>query len=131
MIHDLVVPEVAAPRADGHAQFGTMLYADATFLAHMGYGHNRPGRRFTTDGNDERFPRRGDRFPSAQSNLVPIPLSMGAWNALQQADAHAYWEFNYTTNWIFPLYELPVTGGFPDDFGLPPDAFEDGEIGAR
>jgi hypothetical protein len=131
MIHDLVVPDVAAPRADGSAQFGTMLAADAAFLAYMGHGHNKPGHLFTTDGKDERFPRRGDRFPSAQSNLVPIPLSMGAWNTLQQADGHAYWEFNYTTNWIFPLYELPVTGGFPDDFGLPPDAFEDGEIGAR
>src|SRR5215472_11852045 len=28
-----------------------------------------------------------------------------------------------------PLYELPFTGGFPDNFGRPPDAFEDGEIG--
>ncbi len=28
-----------------------------------------------------------------------------------------------------PLYELPFTGGLPDDFGQAPDAFEDGEIG--
>jgi hypothetical protein len=27
------------------------------------------------------------------------------------------------------LYELPFTGGFPDDFGAAPDTFEDGEIG--
>jgi hypothetical protein len=54
---------------------------------------------------------------------------MGAWNTLQQSDGHAYWEFNYTTNWIHPLYELPFTGGFPDTFGSAPDAFEDGEIG--
>jgi len=55
---------------------------------------------------------------------------MGAYNAMQQADVHAYWEFNYQgTNWIHPLYELPFTGGFPDDFGQPPDTFEDGEIG--
>jgi hypothetical protein len=26
---------------------------------------------------------------------------------------------------------LPFTGGFPDDFGLVPDAFQDGEIGSR
>jgi hypothetical protein len=55
---------------------------------------------------------------------------MGAYNAMQQSDVHAYWEFNYLgTNWIHPLYELPFTGGFPDAFGQAPDAFEDGEIG--
>jgi hypothetical protein len=55
---------------------------------------------------------------------------MGAYNAMQQSDVHAYWEFNYLgTNWIHPLYELPFTGGFPDDFGQAPDTFQDGEIG--
>ncbi len=131
MIHDLVVPQVAPPRADGHARFGSMTAADASLVAAMGHGQNRPGKLFTSDGNEERFPSRGDRFPSAQSNLVPITLSMGAWNTLQQADGHAYWEFNYTTNWIFPLYELPFTGGFADDFDRPARAFEDGRIGAR
>jgi hypothetical protein len=43
---------------------------------------------------------------------------------------HWYWESNYLgTNWIHPLYGMPVTGGFPDIFGQPPDAFQDGEIG--
>jgi hypothetical protein len=57
-------------------------------------------------------------------------VSMGAYNCLQQMDCHAYWEFNYLgTNWVHPLYELPFTGGFPDDFGQAPDAFKDGEIG--
>ena len=56
---------------------------------------------------------------------------MGAYNAMQQSDVHSYWEFNYLgTNWIHPLYELPFTGGFPDNFGQAPDTFEDGEIGA-
>ena len=55
---------------------------------------------------------------------------MGAYNALQQSDAHSYWEFNYTTNWIHPLYELPFTGGFPDRSPTEPaDTFQDGEIG--
>jgi hypothetical protein len=55
---------------------------------------------------------------------------MGAYNCLQQSDCHAYWEFNYLgTNWVHPLYELPFSGGFPDDFGKAPDTFEDGEIG--
>ena len=63
---------------------------------------------------------------------MPIQLSMGAYNALQQSDAHAYWEFNYQTNWIHPLYELPFTGGFPDDSPTQPaDTFQDGEIGLR
>jgi hypothetical protein len=62
--------------------------------------------------------------------VVPIYESMGAYNALQQSDIHSYWEFNYLgTNWIHPLYELPFTGGFPDDFGQPADGFQDGEIG--
>jgi hypothetical protein len=57
---------------------------------------------------------------------------MGAYNALQQADSHAYWEFNYTTNWIHPLYELPFTGGFPDKSPTEPaDTFQDGEISRR
>src|SRR5207245_9778942 len=58
-----------------------------------------------------------------QTNVVPIQLSMGAWNTLQQSDGHAYWEFNYTTNWIHPLYELPFTGGIPG-------TFEAGQVGA-
>jgi hypothetical protein len=77
----------------------------------LGNGHNVPGRLFTIDGLDTHFPRAGDHFPDKQSNLVPIFLSMGAWNALQQADAHAYWEFNQYTDWVFPTYELPATGG--------------------
>src|SRR6201993_2146353 len=56
---------------------------------------------------------------------------MGACNAQEQSDAHCYWEFNYQgTNWVHPLYELPFTGGFPDNFGQAPDTFQDGEIGA-
>jgi len=33
-------------------------------------------------------------------------------------------------HWIHPLYELPFTGGFPDNFGQgSPTTFQDGEIG--
>jgi hypothetical protein len=132
MIHDLTVPSVnSTPRKDGHAQFGTILPADAAALKKMGTGNNVPGADFTLDGNAARPPTATDHFPDKQSNLVPIYLSMGAYNALQQSDSHAYWEFNYQgTNWVHPLYELPFTGGFPDNFGEAPDAFEDGEIGA-
>jgi hypothetical protein len=76
------------------------------------------------------FPSQFDHFPDAQTNVVPIQESMGAYNAMQQSDVHSYWEFNYLgTNWIHPLYELPFTGGFPDSQGEPPDALADGEIG--
>ena len=129
MIHDMRVPMVAAPRRDGHAQFGTMTAEDAAFLRRMGTGHNLPGALLTVDGRPVHFPSTTDRFPDIQTNVVPIQLSMGAYNCLQQSDCHAYWEFNYTTNWIHPLYELPFTGGFPDDFGRAPDALRDGEIG--
>jgi hypothetical protein len=89
----------------------------------MGSGKNVVGHIFTTDGNAVRFPSASDHFPDVQTNVVPIQLSMGAYNAMQQSDVHAYWEFNYQTNWIHPLYELPFTGGVPG-------TFEAGQIGA-
>jgi hypothetical protein len=130
MIHDITVPPTAAPRADGHPQFGTITDRDAAILKKMGIGNNVPGNIFTVDGRDPRFPSASDHFPDVQTNVVPLYESMGAYNAMQQSDVHSYWEFNYLgTNWIHPLYELPFTGGFPDNFGLPPEAFEEGEIG--
>jgi len=116
MIHDITVPNAAPPRADGHAHFGMLLDADVKALAKMGMGNNKPGAIFTMDGN-------AVHFPSAQTNVVPIQESMGAYNAMQQSDVHSYWEFNYEgTNWIHPLYELPFTGGIPP-------AFENGDLG--
>jgi hypothetical protein len=131
MIHDITVPEVAPPRPDGHAQFGKITQEDAAILAKMGNGNNAgAGNIFTIDGNIPHPPNASDHFPDKQTNVVPINESMGAYNAYQQSDAHSYWEFNYLgTNWIHPLYELPFTGGFPDDFGQAADAFEDGEVG--
>jgi hypothetical protein len=123
MIHDLLVPDVAATRPDGHAQFGKITRADDQALAGMGDGHNRPGRVFTMDGRAVHLPNAQDHFPDRQTNVVPIQLSMGAFNCLQQGDCHNYWEFNYTTNWVHPLYELPFTGGLPG-------TYEAGNIGA-
>jgi hypothetical protein len=133
MIHDLTVPMVnPMPRPDEHAKFGMILPADAEELKLMGSQHhnNVPGATFTTDGEPPHFPSASDEFPKRLTNVVPIYLSMGAYNALQQMDTHPYWEFNYLgTNWVHPLYELPFAGGFPDNFGEAPDTFEDGEIG--
>ena len=124
MIHDLnVAPVNARARADGHAQFGFILPADAVRLSTIGTAHNVPGNIFTMDGKAAHFPGPQDHFPDHQTNVVPIQLSMGAYNAVQQTDVHAYWEFNYTTNWIHPLYELPYTGGIPG-------TFEAGKVGA-
>jgi hypothetical protein len=130
MIHDITIPEVAAPRPDGHAQFGKITQRDAALLARMGAGNNVPGNIFTVDGQPPRFPNATDHFPDRQTNVVPLHVSMGAYNAMQQSDTHSYWEFNYQgTNWVHPLYELPFTGGLPDDFGETAEAFQDGEIG--
>jgi hypothetical protein len=123
MIHDLTVADVDTSRADGHAQFGKLLQADADALRAMGDHANVPEHLFTLDGKAPKFPSETDHFPEVQSNLVPLHLSMGAYNAMQQSDVHSYWEFNYTTNWVHPLYELPFTGGLPG-------TFDAGEIGA-
>jgi hypothetical protein len=133
MIHDLEVVDVDPSPVNGHPAFGKITAADAAFLAGMGtLTHNNavPGNTFTVDGEAPHFPRPADRFPDQVTNVVPLQLSMGAYNALQQSDAHSYWEFNYTTNWIHPLYELPFAGGFPDHAATDPaDTFENGEIG--
>jgi hypothetical protein len=113
MTHDLRVPPVAAPHADGRAQFGTMTPADAAALAARGAGNNVPGNFFTLDGNAPRFSSAGGTVPG---NTVSFSVSVGAFNAQQQSDVHAYWEFNRGTNWVFPHYELPFTGGLPGTF---------------
>jgi hypothetical protein len=123
MIHDVTVPGVAAPRTDGHAAFGTITAADAAALAKMGDHHDKPGAVFTTDGKAPREPSANDHWPDKVSNLVPIQLSLGAYNATQQSDLHSYWELNQYANWVPPTYELPFTGGIPG-------TFEKGKIGA-
>jgi len=125
MIHDLVVPPVAPARSDGsgNAQFGTITAADAAALQAMGGGNNVPGNIFTVDGNAVHLPRLQDHFPDIQTNTVAFPVSLGTFNAQQQSDVHAYWEFNHGTDWSFPTYELPFTGGIPP-------SFQDGQVGA-
>ena len=116
LMWDLRVPRIAAPLADGRAQFGTMTPADAAALAAMGTGNNVPGHFFTLDGNAVRFSRGGGVAPPIAGNTVGFAVSTGTFNAQQQSDVHAYWEFNRGTNWVFPHYELPFTGGFPGTF---------------
>jgi hypothetical protein len=133
MIHDLRVAPSTSNGQHGSPPFGMISHEDARLLARMGSGNNRTaGNFFTVDGKAPHVPSPSDHFPDRVANVVPINLSMGAYNALQQADAHNYWEFNYTTNWIHPLYELPFAGGFPDRFPTQPaDTYRDGEISAR
>ena len=116
MIQDIPVPSVAQPKADGTSPFGTITPADGAVLAAMGAGNNLPGRVFTTDGNTPHFPSAGDRFPLIGKNTIAHPVSMGAYNALQQSDVHSYWEFNAGTNWVFPHYEVIFTGGVPGTY---------------
>jgi hypothetical protein len=130
MIHDLRVAAVHPAASNGQAVFGTITPEDAARLAKMGTGNNVPGNFFTVDGKAPHPPTPADHFPDKVTNVVPIQLSMGAYNALQQSDAHQYWEFNYTTNWIHPLYELPFTGGFPNTSATEPaNTYEAGMLG--
>jgi hypothetical protein len=131
MIWDLRVAKVGTPDAHGHAPFGMITADDAKRIAKMGGGNNgTPGNFFTVDGNVPHFPSPADHFPDKVTNVVPLHLSMGAYNAFQESDAHSYWEFNYTTNWVHPLYELPFAGGFPDHRATDSaDTYRDGEIG--
>src|SRR4029077_21027336 len=77
MIHDLTVPAVnVTPRADGHAQFGSLLPQDAALLAKIGSGNNTPGNTFTQDGNAPHAPTALDHFPDVQTNLVPVYVSV-------------------------------------------------------
>jgi hypothetical protein len=111
LTHDLRVPPIAEALADGRPQFGTMTPADAAALAAIGTGNNVPGRFFTSDGNAARF-----STATVPGNTVAFSVSIGAFNTQQQSDGHAYWEFNRGTNWVFPHYELPFTGGLPGTF---------------
>src|SRR5262249_8784751 len=130
MTHALRVADVAPLDAEGRVPFGAITAEDAARLEAMGSHNNVPGGYFTVDGEAPHFPGPADHFPDRVTNVVSLNLSMGAYNALQQSDAHNYWEFNYTTNWIHPLYELPFTGGFPDASATEPaDTYHDGEIG--
>ena len=116
MIRDLRVPHIADPLPDGRAQYFTMTPADAAAIAALGTHNNVPGNIFTADGNAVRFPSARDHWPESVGNTVPFPVSIGTFNAQQQADIHAYWEFNPGTDWVFPHYELPFTGGVPGTF---------------
>ena len=124
MIHDVTVPKTAAPRADGHAAFGTITAADAQKLADDGHGQQHAGPHLH-DGRAEAALPLGAATtgPTKVSNTLPLQLSLGAYNAAQQSDLHSYWEFNQYTDWTPPTYELPFTGGAPG-------TFEQGKIGA-
>jgi hypothetical protein len=56
MIHDITVPDIAAPRSDGHAQFGTLTQRDAEILARMGTGNN--GTHLHRRWSSSAFPER-------------------------------------------------------------------------
>jgi len=117
MIHDLRIPrKIAPPRSNGRAQYGTITPEDAVAIGALGSHNNVPGNFFTVDGNAPRLPTAADHFPVRQTNLVAFPVSIGTFNAQQQSDIHAYWEFNPGTDWVFPHYELPFTGGIPGTF---------------
>jgi hypothetical protein len=116
--HDIRVPLVDTAALSGQpASFNHITQADADALKALGEGHNLPGAIFTTDGLAPHAAVKGDELMSGRStNMVSVTVSLGTWNALQGEDAHAYWELNEYTNWVFPTYEIPGTGGVTVDF---------------
>ncbi len=119
LIRDLTVPAtVAALDSRGVNPWGTLTQEDFDALqARSAEGVNTLGSIFAADGGPVRLPAADDSFAEGrQGNTIGFPVSIGAFNSLQQSDIHAYWELNPGTNWTFPLYELPFTGGLS---GLP------------
>ena len=114
MIHDLRVAAGRAARHDGPRAVRHDHRRGRRAARRDGHRQQRAGPHLhrRRQGAARAEPERS--LPGQVTNVVSLQLSMGAYNALQQTDAHSYWEFNYTTNWIHPLYELPFTGGFPD-----------------
>jgi hypothetical protein len=113
VIRDMTVPKtVAELDSQGINPWGTMTSADYRALrAKSIKGVNLPGSIFAADGKAVRLPSPEDDIANHDiGNTVGFPVSIGAFNTLQQSDGHAYWEFNPGTNWVFPLYELPFTG---------------------
>jgi len=119
IIREIRVPPVSdAKRPSGRALYGTMTREDYNANSAKGIGNNAIAGRFVTmDGKAPRLPAKSDVFPDNVGNTVPFPVSLGTFNASQQSDVHAYWEFNPNTNWVFPHFELPFTGGVPGTFG--------------
>ncbi len=118
IIREVRVPPVSArKRSSGRALYGTMTVEDAAANAAKGTGNNAVlGHFVTMDGKAARLPAKTDVFPTSIGNTVPFPVSLGTFNATQQSDVHSYWEFNPNTNWVFPHFELPFTGGVPGTF---------------
>ena len=118
IIREVRVPPVSdATRPSGRALYGTMTREDFNANSAKGIGNNAiAGRFITMDGKAPRLPAKSDVFPTSIGNTVPFPVSLGTFNASQQSDVHAYWEFNPNTNWVFPHFELPFTGGVPGTF---------------
>ncbi|MDB6033736.1 MAG: hypothetical protein JWM16_4074 [Verrucomicrobiales bacterium] len=139
LIHDLVVPAVAAANTNGSATAGSITADDATALTSLGTGNNVPGAVFTLDGNVPTAATNTGQggisttnaastnmtaSPVPSFNTIAVYVSAGTFNALQRNDAHAYKQINRYTDWAFPVYEFPFTGGLEG-------AFEMGLIGAR
>ena len=121
MIHDLQSLQLSTPRADGHAQFGTITAARCRDPATMGTGNNVPGHIFTVDGNAPHLPSAIDHFPDDRPTSSRFNCEHGRLQCLQQSGRPCLLGVQLSgTNWIHPLYELPFTGGFPDNFGQAP-----------
>jgi len=88
-----------------------------------------PSKIFTTDGALYASPTSATAFPTVQSNVVPIHLSMGAYNCLPAGGLPCLIGNSTTRRTGSTALRAALHRGFPDKIGAPPDAFQDGEIG--
>ena len=82
MIHDITVPNVAAPRKDGHAQFGTITERDADILERMGTGNNVPGKRLHGRRPSSSPPERLRPLPRQTNECRPSSREHGGLQCL-------------------------------------------------
>jgi len=77
MIHDITVPAIAAPRADGHAQFGTLTESDAAILKKNGGGQQCAGKHFHCRRPRSSFPERVRSLPGRTNERGPFAREHG------------------------------------------------------
>ena len=101
--------------SDGHAQFGTITARGRRRCSQRwAAGNNVPGQLLHRRRQGAALPEPERSLPGQGDQRRAAPAQHGRVQLAPAVATPHYWEFNYTTNWIHPLYELPFTGGFPD-----------------
>ena len=83
-------------------------------------GTTSPGHFFTVDGKRPALPQRAGPLPRHADQRRADPAQHGRVQLPAAERLPQLLGVQLPTNWVHPLYELPFTGGFPDDFGRHP-----------